>query len=79
MRYYFHGDMTEHDPSLAYCARCDLFVNLAHFHDQDQHRGSRSTDRERYAWSRKAYRSYRRDACFAATHTRPDNAPNLFA
>ena len=79
MRYYFHGDVTEHDPNLAYCARCDLFVSRAHFHDPRQHRRSQCTDYERYLWSRKAYRSYCRDRRFAAVYTRPDDAPNLFA
>ncbi|WP_081936017.1 YozE family protein [Burkholderia sp. 9120] len=30
-RYYLHGDQTEHDPALYYCAQCDAFSPAEHF------------------------------------------------
>lgn len=32
MRYYLHGDQSEIDPNLWYCARHDEFQTLDHFH-----------------------------------------------
>jgi hypothetical protein len=34
-RYYLHGDKEEGNPTLYYCARCDVFVEAEHFETHD--------------------------------------------
>jgi hypothetical protein len=73
MRYYCHGNFTEHDPTLVYCAKCDAFVPVDHFYEKDVHRQSRHSDYERYEATLKAFK-LKDGQC-----TRPPNAPNIFA
>jgi hypothetical protein len=70
-RYYLHGDVTEHDPELVYCVKCDLFVPASHF-TPDAHPWSRHTDLERYEYQLK--RRWRVPPGFQ----RPADAKNIF-
>lgn len=72
-RYYLHGDQTEDDPTQYYCARCDVFVEAAHFGDRAIHDDKGHLERilaslER--WNRRSAES-------KARWRRPDDAPNV--
>jgi hypothetical protein len=81
MRYYLHGDVTEHDPNLLYCARCDAFVPEAHWHQPDVHSWSRSPNGEYERYRRGWKFLYDKDGLLArgSKFVRPKNARNLFA
>jgi hypothetical protein len=76
MRYYFHGDVAEHNTGLVYCAKCDLFAPAAHFYETGAHSWSRHTDDARYKLMRKHFE--RRDRPLRMEYTRPPDAPNIF-
>lgn len=64
-RYYLHGDKSEDDESLYYCAICDAFASRKHF----AHHGNRN--RERHDHSRARLRNLR------APYSRPKNPISL--
>lgn len=67
-RYYFHGDRTEHDANLYYCAFCDLFQPLDH-HMQDSHPKVRLSDYEKFKRMEKGG--------FSKNFYRPSDAYNI--
>jgi uncharacterized protein YozE (UPF0346 family) len=64
-RYYIHGDKSEEDSSLYFCAMCDLFVERGHFEIHGD------KNRDRYD------RSAARVKNLNAPNIRPKNPPNL--
>jgi len=64
-RYYLHGDRSEEDPLLYFCALCDLFMREDHF---TQH-GAKN--RERYDRSRACFKN------LSSRFARPKNAISL--
>jgi uncharacterized protein YozE (UPF0346 family) len=70
-RYYIHGDQREDEPSLYYCARCDVFFDAQHFSEHSDING------ERYLSSVGSWN--RRDTSRRDTRRRPDNAINILA
>jgi hypothetical protein len=77
-RHYLHGDVYEDDPNKVYCARCDLFAPIAHFHDREQHSPSDMSDYDRYERMRKNFKKSKKNYP-SVQRTRPTNAPNIFA
>jgi len=76
-RYYFHGDVTEFNHTLVYCAKCDSFEPVAHFYESNAHNWSKQSDYDRYERMRKSFA--RKDCTLHLKYTRPPNAQNIFA
>lgn len=68
-RYYLHGDQTEQDPALYYCAQCDWFSPAEHF--ESEH-GPKTV--ERYLSNLRYWSSPERSR---ANWRRPDKAVNI--
>ncbi|MGY0633623.1 YozE family protein [Luteimonas sp. A478] len=64
-RYYFHGDKSEEDSSLYYCAICDVFAEREHFETH----GDKNRDRHD--------RSVAHFKNVTSSYTRPKNPPAL--
>lgn len=74
-RYYLHGDRDEDDPTLFFCAQCDVFAEASHFADPQQRHDD--THGERYLsllgrWNQRSPDS-------RSAWRRPVDAVNLFA
>jgi hypothetical protein len=78
VRHYLHGDIHDDDPDKVYCAACDLFAPIAHFHDREQHPSSAMSDYARYERARKNFRKLKKNSP-GVQRTRPPHAPNIFA
>lgn len=79
MRCYLHGDVTEHDPALVYCAACDAFVPVSHFYEPDAHSWSRYSDYYRFEVMRKNFKRGPGMAFDGTRYTRPQKARNILA
>lgn len=75
VRYYLHGDQVEEDLARYYCARCDAFVDAAHFDDRTIH--DNEGHLERFLASLKRWS--KRSPVSKSGWRRPDDAPNLLA
>ena len=74
-RYYLHGDQDDDNPTLFYCARCDVFTEAGHFDDPQRHRGE--THGERYLGSLDRWNQRSPDS--KANWRRPADAVNFLA
>jgi hypothetical protein len=75
-RYYFHGDISESDASLAFCHKCNLFEPRSHFTPEQHAAFSNDTDLERLEWQRVRFRNRPKDRL--RDYVRPAGAPNIF-
>lgn len=76
-RYYFHGDVAEHDSKLIFCAAHDSFETMAHFYDIEQHPASGKNDYQRYLQAKKAFS--KKGISLPKGFYRPTGVVNVFA
>lgn len=72
-RYYLHGDVVEGEPGRCYCARCDVFWELNHFHPTSWHKDGE--DGERFLSSLASWNKLTPSE--KGNRYRPANAPNV--
>lgn len=72
-RYYLHGDVVEGEPGRCYCARCDVFWELDHFHPTSWHKDGE--DGERFLSSLAKWNKLTPSE--RGNRYRPENAPNV--
>lgn len=75
-RHYLNGDQKESDPELWYCARCDAFVQEAHFLEGN-HKKEKLSDYERYLADRKRFQNQLKNS--PGKWRRPKNPTNCLA
>ncbi len=77
-RYYLHGDLTEHDPNLYFCVRCDTFEPKEHFvEDSEDHSPSKLNNLGYYDRGRKAFYGHGAKE-FRQGYQRSRDVKNLF-
>jgi hypothetical protein len=75
-RYYFHGDVTEHNADLIFCHKCDSSEPRSHFTPDRHVAFSTDTDLERLEWQRVIFRN--RPKGRLCDYVRPAGAANIF-
>jgi hypothetical protein len=79
IRYYLHGDVTEHNPRLVFCIRCDRFVPRSHFNGISTDHGGINPLTDYGYFKRDFTIFYSKKCTLDKKYRRPKDAKNIFS